>query len=74
MDSKCVYNTQGQLVNRTLTQKLSDAFLAFLPEHTQKTAMPVYNDYRVPCYLACNSKLKTDFVQNYTSPPQYFNK
>lgn len=67
-----VYNTQGQLVNKSHIQEFADEIRATLPYHTKYTTVSNYTDFKEISYPCCNP-LRTDFVSAATTYIQYYN-
>lgn len=70
---KNIYDTQGNLTDKSVLQTFSDEFLKNLPEHNIKTKLPVYSDFKTK-YLSCCNALKTDIISEKITSTNYYNK
>jgi hypothetical protein len=66
-----IYNTQGEIVNKTQHQRFSDNFLCYLKNNT-RLERPIYADYINKCYPACCNPIKWD-VSEKLIDVKYFN-
>lgn len=57
--SKNIYNTQGEMVNKTQHQIFSDNFISYL-KNNNPTHKPIYADYINKCYPPCCNPIKWD--------------
>jgi len=67
-----IYNTQGDIVNKTQHQIFSDNFSSYLKSNIS-IDKPIYADYINKCYPACCNSIKWDVSENIIGV-KYFNE
>jgi hypothetical protein len=61
--SNNIYNTQGELVNKTQKQLFQDKFACYL-KHNTRVDKPIYPTYVNNCYPTCCNPIKWDVSEN----------
>lgn len=74
---KCVYNTQGQFVQKSMKQVFSDAFQHYLSscegKNVRQTELPQYIPYKNECTPPCCSPIGLNTVSDKIVDVYYHN-
>lgn len=75
--NNCVYNTQGQVVRKSMKQQFSDAFQNYLSSsegrQVRQTELPQYIPYVNECTPPCCSPIGLNIVSEKITDFQYHN-
>lgn len=74
---RCVYNTQGQIVRKSMKQSFSDSFHHYLSscdgKNVQQTELPKYIPYINECTPPCCSPIGINMISEKIVDVQYHN-